>query len=214
MGKVRNNDATHSEIADVVNLTLDGVDCFMLHETVSTIKVIEFLNSTIMEAEEMVDYQNLHRLLMTQASISSISMVKRDYTNVMAIMACNAAMKNNANAIIALTETGKTAIMLSKYRPECPIIAVTSSSVVARNCLLLRGVLSLNVNLVETDTYERSIEMQTKAAISFIEANHLNKTLTGVAILVMGQRTGSEKLNTIRIIPLQYENSMNDDLKQ
>jgi pyruvate kinase len=54
-------------------------------------------------------------------------------------LAVNAAMVNGANAIIVLTDSGKTVKMISKFRPECPIIAVTRKAGVARQCLLLRG---------------------------------------------------------------------------
>ena len=46
-----------------------------------------------------------------------------------------------ATAIISLTETGFTSRLISKHRPECPILAVTASPKVARRLSLNWGVI-------------------------------------------------------------------------
>jgi len=46
----------------------------------------------------------------------------------------------NAGAIVTLTESGFTSRQMSKYRPDCPILAVTSSPVIARRLSLNWGV--------------------------------------------------------------------------
>lgn len=140
---------TRAEIADVVNSVLDGVDCVMLDEKVSTQNCIETLQNTIMEAEDMINYRRWFYDLLTQVSIPPSPVLKADdpkshgFTNVIAISAVTAATVNAANAIIVLTETGKTVRMISKYRPECPIIAVAATPAIARQCLLSRGVFSI-----------------------------------------------------------------------
>ena len=45
-----------------------------------------------------------------------------------------------AGAIVTLTESGFTSRQISKYRPRCPILAVTSSNDVARRLALNWGV--------------------------------------------------------------------------
>ena len=62
----------------------------------------------------------------------------------MAIAAVEAAFKSQAAAIITLTTTGLTARLMAKYRPRCPIIAVTRQEQVARQCHLWRGILPLH----------------------------------------------------------------------
>ena len=61
-----------------------------------------------------------------------------------AMAAVYAAFKNQASAIIALTSTGITARLISKYRPHCPTIAVTRDERVARQCHLWRGIYPLH----------------------------------------------------------------------
>jgi len=47
--------------------------------------------------------------------------------------------------LICLTESGNTAKVVSKYRPACPILAVTADARVARHLLISRGVVPLKV---------------------------------------------------------------------
>jgi pyruvate kinase len=136
-------EATRAEMADIVNAVLDGADCTMLDENVSTESAIETMRNIIMEAEDMVNHRSLFRELLNQVSIPPSPITTYNFTDVIAISACTAAMVNAASAIVVLTETGKSVQMISKYRPECPIIAVTRSPAVARQCLLSRGVFSI-----------------------------------------------------------------------
>merc|ERR1719473_2550145 len=52
--------------------------------------------------------------------------------------AVNSAYELQAKCIVTLTTTGRTARMLSKYRPPCPIVCVTKNAQTARQILLHR----------------------------------------------------------------------------
>lgn len=71
-------------------------------------------------------------------------MTPADSTHTVAIAAVEAAFKSQAAAIITLTTSGTTAHLMAKYRPRCPIIAVTRNEQVARQCHLWRGILPLH----------------------------------------------------------------------
>jgi pyruvate kinase len=51
--------------------------------------------------------------------------------------------------IVVLTQSGSTAINICKYRPIAPVLAVTSSHQVARQCQVLRGIYPLVVETMQ-----------------------------------------------------------------
>ncbi len=62
---------------------------------------------------------------------------------------CNCAVKAayemNAKLIIVFTNSGSSAIMVSKYRPRCPILAVSASDKSAKQIMISRGIFYLLV---------------------------------------------------------------------
>ncbi len=64
-----------------------------------------------------------------------------------------------ASAIIAFTQTGKTATLIAKYRPALPIYAVTPSIKVQRQLALYSGVASLRGEIKgDTETQIHTVE--------------------------------------------------------
>ena len=63
----------------------------------------------------------------------------------MAATACHLALDSNADLFICLTETGKIARFVSKYKPFQPIIACATSSFVVRQVNMSRGVFGYKI---------------------------------------------------------------------
>lgn len=61
-------------------------------------------------------------------------------TDIIATTACSIALDNNVDIFVCLTETGKIAKFVAKYRPFQPILACSTSSAVVRQVNLSRGV--------------------------------------------------------------------------
>lgn len=129
--------ATRAEISDVANAVLDGADCTMLSgETAKgkyPFECVKIMNKTLVEAEAAIwhDYR-FREFVRTQAN-------PLDATHSLAIATVECAAKTKATAIIVLTKSGRSAHLISKYRPDCPIICVTRHQQVARQCHLYRG---------------------------------------------------------------------------
>lgn len=66
-----------------------------------------------------------------------------DPAHSVAIAAVEASTKCLASAIVVITTSGRSAHLLSKYRPRCPVIAVTRLPQTARQAHLYRGVLPI-----------------------------------------------------------------------
>lgn len=67
-----------------------------------------------------------------------------DPTHAVAISAIDAAMKSSASAIFMATTSGRSAQLVARYRPRCPIIAITRYGQVARQLNAYRAVIPLH----------------------------------------------------------------------
>lgn len=133
---------TRAEISDVANAVLDGADCVMLSgETAKgeyPLECVLTMAKTCKEAEAALWHQNLFADLVRGASVSTL-----DAPHAASIAAVEAATKAKAAAIVVITTSGKSAFLVSKYRPRCPIIAVTRFAQTARQAHLYRGLVPL-----------------------------------------------------------------------
>lgn len=187
---------TRAESSDVANAVLDGADCVMLSgETAKgdyPIEAVKMMHSVSLEAEAA---------MFTVSFFTELSLKTPSPTNpstAVAIAAVSAAMKLPAGAIVALTTTGKTAHQLSKYKPRCPIIAVSRNAQTTRQGHLWRGILPLYYTAQKQDDWAQDVDARVNAAITFGKSRGILGKGDHV-IVITGWRRGPGSTNTLRI---------------
>jgi pyruvate kinase len=136
---IRNPRPTRAEAGDVANAILDGADCVMLSgETANGAypeRAVEMMDRIARTAESSEAYEKTlaqRRRLLTKH--------EHDLSHVIAEAATLTADSIGAVCIITPTLSGRTAQLISKYRPTRPIVAATCDEKVRRKLLLWWGV--------------------------------------------------------------------------
>lgn len=144
---IRNPRPTRAEASDVANAVLDGADSLMLSgETAAgkyPVRSVETMSRIISRAEDQLKrWQRPFTVPGVENSVpDAVSMAAVDISD-----------KMKAKAIISLTRSGLTAKMVSKYRPNCPVIAITPLEKTQRELSLSWGVFPICKSTDDTET--------------------------------------------------------------
>ncbi|XP_053289345.1 pyruvate kinase PKLR isoform X1 [Pleuronectes platessa] len=191
---------TRAEGSDVANAVLDGADCVMLSgETAKglfPVEAVAMMHSICREAEAAIFHQQLFEDLRRLTPLSS------DPTEVTAIGAVESSFKCYAGAIIVLTISGRSAHLLSRYRPRCPIIAVTRSPQVARQSQLLRGVFPVLFHPLPAPVWADDVDDRVNFGMDIGKARGFFKP-GDMVIVVTGWIPGSGHTNIMRAVSAQ-----------
>ena len=134
---IKNARPTRAEITDVANAIYDGTSAIMLSgETAAGEYPVEAVKTMALIArttEKDINY--LNRFEKTGDFTSS------SITDAISHATVTTAHDLDAAAIITVTKTGKTARMISKYRPNCPIVGFSTDETACRQLNMSWGVL-------------------------------------------------------------------------
>ena len=137
---IRNPRPTRAEASDVANAVLDGTDAVMLSgETASgsyPVQAVATMRKIVDRAEKELELWGNHKNN-EQNPIELQGIPVPDAVSGAAVLI---ARQIKAPAIISLSRSGLTAKMISKHRPECPILGVTPSQQTWRELALWWGV--------------------------------------------------------------------------
>ncbi|MGG0186092.1 pyruvate kinase [Bacillus rhizoplanae] len=132
----RNPRPTRAEASDVANAIFDGTDAIMLSgETAAglyPLEAVQMMANIAIRVEKSLQYEDMFQKRLKEQS-STI-------TDAISQSVAHTAIALDVAAIVAPTESGYTAKMISKYRPKSPIVAVTSNEQVCRRLALAWGV--------------------------------------------------------------------------
>jgi pyruvate kinase len=181
---------TRAEVSDVANAVLDGTDAVMLSaETASgryPVEVIEAMHRICVEVEQ------------TQTLNLEQDFLNRVFTRVdqsIAMAALFTAYHLKVKCIASLTESGSTALWMSRLNCGVPIYALTSQTATRYRCALFRDVYPLMVKFIGHDREELLREAEkTLVASKVVKEGDL-------IVLTIGEPIGkSGGTNTMKIV--------------
>merc|ERR1712179_470978 len=188
---------TRAEVSDVGNAIRDGADCVMLSgETAKgdyPLECVRTQSNIAREAEAALWHKQLF------ADLAGQVVVPADSTHTVAIAAVEAAFKCQASAIITLTTTGLTAHLMAKYRPRCPIIAITRADQIARQCHLWRGILPLHYTEQRDADWMKDVDARVQYGVNFGKTRGFIQGGDPI-IVITGWKQGAGFTNTMRIL--------------
>ncbi len=127
---------TRAEIVDVANAVYDGSSCVMLSAEsavgINPSNTIATMARIAEEAERNVDYKQMYR---------GSPFTLLDNTDAISHATVNTAFDINAKSIVVYTASGVSARLISRFRPEAPIVAMTSSDKVYHQLATSWGVI-------------------------------------------------------------------------
>lgn len=138
---------TRAEASDVANAVFDGSDALMLSAETAIgahpIEVLQVMDRIIRAAEQGSEPGVV---LKRQADLEHLSISESTCA-----AASFAAKVTDAAAIVAFSESGTTARLISKQRPSAPILAFTHSEPITQRMALYWGVRSFNMSRINED---------------------------------------------------------------
>ena len=188
---MRNPRPTRAEVSDVANAVFDGTSCVMLSgETAGGKYPVEALSAMVdivSEAEHSIHYwRQFEKNRVVPAS---------NINDAITHTCCLTAKDLNATAILAATNSGHTAQMISRFRPACPVAALTMHEKVRRQLAICWGVIPfLTGEVNSTDRiFSLSVEVALKERLV-----HNGDTVVITAGGPLG-RSGSTNLITAQV---------------
>lgn len=159
---ISNPRPTRAEVSDVANAIYDGTSAIMLSGETAVgkfpIQAIRTMDIVAKSTEESINYKK--RFL-------TVDVKNLTTTDAICHSACTCAIDLEAKCIIAVTKSGHSARMVSKFKPPYPIIAPTSDKDIYHKLSLVWGVIPIVTELKSTtaDLFKCAIKKTKEAKL-------------------------------------------------
>jgi pyruvate kinase len=165
------NRPTRAEVSDVANAVLDGADVVMLSGETTIGKypaeTLQMMEKIIKSAEEDINYiELLSKAMRTE---------KQDTTGSIAYSVADCANRLKCKAIVAPTMTGYTARKMSRFRPSCPIIAVSPDIQTVKSLSLYFGVHPILTD--ELNSFDKIIKKSKDVTVKLLDIQSGDKII-------------------------------------
>lgn len=179
---IKNPRPTRAETTDVANAIYDGTSAIMLSgETAAGLYPIEAVKTMARIAETTENNINYAKRFHSREIDAA-----ENVTNAISHATVTTALDLQAKAILTVTKTGSTAKMLSKYRPNRPILSCTPSERTWRQLSLSWGVVPLMSKMMTTtdELFNHAVDCAAKAG--YLETGDLVVITAGVPLGISG----------------------------
>lgn len=179
---IKNPRPTRAETTDVANAIYDGTSAIMLSgETAAGAYPVEAVRTMAKIAETTEKNINYAKRFHNREEDCGDNV-----TNAISHAACTTALDLRAKAILTVTKTGGTAKLLSKFRPNRPIISCTTSERTWRQLNLSWGVVPLMSREMTTtdELFKHAVDCATAAGL--LETGDLVVITAGVPVGISG----------------------------
>ncbi|XP_064292145.1 pyruvate kinase-like [Plodia interpunctella] len=195
-----------SELLDIANCILDGADSILLSAETAVglfpVDTVAALAGACREAEACVWTKQIYHDMIDKTPIPCEAATAACIAGVLAAQRCLAA------AIMVVTTSGKSAQVVAKYRPRCPVVAITRYPAIARQLHMWRGVVPILYEDAPDADWPTDIEKRVNYASKWcIEQGFIR--VGDPVVLVTGWRQGSGFTNTMRIVYASQDTSLN-----
>ncbi|XP_032512913.2 pyruvate kinase-like [Danaus plexippus] len=186
-----------AELLDIANCILDGADALVLSAETAVgdypVDTVECMATTCKEAEACVWTKQVFHDMFDKTPQPC------DQATGTALAAVIAAQRCLAAVIVVITTSGKSAQIVAKYRPRCPIIALTRYAAIARSLHMWRGIIPLIYEAGPAVDWQMDLENRVHFCTKWaMEQGFLR--IGDAVVVVSGWRQGSGYTNTTRII--------------
>ena len=180
---IGNPSPTRAETSDVANAVLDGCDAVMLSGETSVgtypVESVEIMNRIVMKVES--EQYGLQRVL-----ARPVGTVEGRH-DALGRAACILAEQMDAAAIVAVTHSGETVRVLSRYRPDPCIFAITLNPKVLRQLNIYWGVRGMVIGNLDgnSDKAVEQVQMRLLEA-GIVKAGEYVVILAGQPLFARG----------------------------
>lgn len=156
---IKNPRPTRAEVSDIANAVLDGTDAIMLSEETTLgaypVEAIEIMSSVCRHTEKFFPYEQVLNSINDSINLSVVDSISASV--------CRTAYRLDAKLIVAFTNSGSTARMISRWRPKQPVLALTQDEKVCNMMALNFGTFSREIGNI--NNHDGMIDIAKKEAI-------------------------------------------------
>lgn len=189
---IENPSPTRAEASDIANAILDGTDCVMLSAETSTgaypVLAVKTMNKIILKTETIKKTTYFKEMFVEDSPENTLHTICNS--------AAEIATRVSAKAIITITHTGKSPLLLSNHRPSAQIISATHDYSIIKKCKLIWGVESILIK--QSIDYQETTQSIKK---EILESKILNEG-DRIVIIAPMPFLQSESANMIQVTQL------------